>query len=142
MLASDNLVCTVLLRNSIAAEYLQLLHNHKGTQERKMSFLGKFSFSKLLHHLVLAGSVNQTQEMTAGDVLDENVGEEISLERIKDLIVEANSALDDNKRELLLRRAERIEVQLIETYRAKGLKITADNICDTLQDYRRRYCNH
>ncbi|MBT8347698.1 MAG: hypothetical protein KJO28_15495 [Desulfofustis sp.] len=80
--------------------------------------------------------------MTAKTVIDEMVGEEITLERIKDLIIEAYSALDDNNRVLLLQRADRLEAQLVGIYRARGLKITADNICDTLEDHRRRYHNY
>jgi hypothetical protein len=75
--------------------------------------------------------------MTAREVPDDIVGEEITLERIKNLISEAYAVLDDNRRMILLERADRLEAQLVETYRGKGLKITADNICDTLEDHRR-----
>ena len=107
----------------------------------KMSLFENFSLAKLLSRLKLIGSGNHTKEITVKEVLDEVVGEDITLKRIKGLIIEAYSALDDNKRVLLLERADRLEAQLVETYRAKGLKITADNICDTLEDHRRRHHN-
>ncbi len=107
-----------------------------------MSLVGKFSFRRLLNQLRLTRSVNPATEMTAKDMLDEIVGEEISLERIKDLIIEAYSAIDDNKKVLLLERADKLEAQLVHTYRAKGLRLTADNICNTLADHRRRCDNH
>ena len=107
-----------------------------------MSLLAKFSISKLLNQLTSTGSADRTKKITAKGVLDEIVSEEITLERIKDLIIEAYSALDDNKRVLLLERADKLEAHLVESYRAKGLKITADNICTTLDDHRRRYRNH
>ena len=107
-----------------------------------MSLLGKFSFRKLLNQLRPTVAVDPATEMTAKEMLDEIVGEEISLERIKDLIIEAYSAIDDNKKVLLLERADRLEAHLVQNYRAKGLTITADNICNTLEDHRRRCHNH
>lgn len=107
-----------------------------------MNLIGKFSLNKILSKLSLTGSADHSKEMSAKEVFDEIVGEEITLERIKDLIIEAYSALDDKNRVLLLERADRLETQLVQTYRAKGLKITADNICTTLDDHRRRYHNH
>jgi hypothetical protein len=106
-----------------------------------MSLLEIFSLTKLLSQFKLIGSGDQKRETTAREVLDEPVGEEITLKRIKHLIIEAYSALDDKKRVLLLERADRLEAHLVETYRAKGLKITADNISDTLEDHRRRHHN-
>ena len=104
-----------------------------------MNLLGKLSLNKILYKLGLIRSADHKNEMTAMEALDQFVGEEITLERIKDLIVEAYSALDDNTKVLLLERADRLEAQLVRAYRAKGLKITADNICSTLEDHRRRY---
>ena len=104
-----------------------------------MNLLGKLSFYKLLYKLGLTGSADHKKEMTAKEALGEIVGNEITLERIKDLIIEAYSVLDDNAKVLLLERADRLEAQLVHAYRAKGLKITADNICTTLEDHRRRY---
>ncbi len=106
---------------------------------RNMNLPGKLSFNRLLYKLGLTGSADHMKEMTAREVPDVMVGEEITLERIKDLIIEAYSVLDDNKKVLLLERADRLEAQLVHAYRAKGLKITADNICTTLEDHRRRY---
>ncbi len=107
-----------------------------------MSLLGKFSFGRLFNQLRKKGAVAPATEITAKDMHDEIVGEEISLERIKELIIEAYSAIDDNNKVLLLERADQLEAQLVQTYRAKGLKITADNICDTLENHRRRFHGH
>lgn len=104
-----------------------------------MSLLGNFFISKLFYQFKPTGAANQTKEVTVKEMLDEVVGEDISLERIKDLIIEAYSALDDCSRVLLLERADRLEAQLVKNYRDKGLKITADNICNTLEDHRRRH---
>lgn len=70
------------------------------------------------------------------------VQEEVSLERIKDLIIEAYAAIDGNRRALLLQRADDLQYQLVAIYRARGLQITADNICDTLESYRKRHFKH
>jgi hypothetical protein len=107
-----------------------------------MSLLGKFSFGRLLNQLRQKGAVDPATEITANDMLDEIVGEEISLEGIKELIIEAYSTIDDNIKVLLLERADKLQAQLVQTYRAKGLKITADNICDTLENHRRRFHSH
>ena len=53
-----------------------------------MNRLGKLSLNKLLYKLGLTGSASHKNEMTAMEALDQFVGEEITLERIKDLIVE------------------------------------------------------
>ena len=106
-----------------------------------MNLLGKLSVNTLLYKLGLTGSAAPRKETTAKEALDEIIGEEITLERIKDLIIEAYSVLDDNTKMLLLQRADRLEAQLVQAYRAKGLKITADNICTTLEDHRRRCTN-
>ena len=104
-----------------------------------MSILAKFSLLRYLSHLKPARSDAGTQKLNDVESGDQKGGEDISLERIKDLIIEAYALVDDNRRELLLDRADRLEAQLVEAYRAKGLRITADNICNTLEDHRRRY---
>ena len=107
-----------------------------------MSLLGKFSFTKLVDKLSPTGDSEHTQEKSEIKVPDETAGEAITLERIKDLISDAYSALDENKKVLLLERADRLETQLVQKYRARGLKVTADNICNTLEDHRKRFHNH
>ena len=101
--------------------------------------LPKFSLLRYLGQLKPARSVAGAKEVNDKEVLDQKGGEDISLERIKDLIIEAYTVVDDNRRKLLLERADRLEARLVAAYRAKGLRITADNICTTLEDHRRRH---
>ncbi len=95
--------------------------------------------SKLFPVKWLLRSKTSRANFVEDEAFAETGGEHISLEQIKDLIIEAYTALDDNRRMLLLDRADRLEARLVAAYRAKGLRITADNICTTLEDHRRRH---
>ncbi len=76
----------------------------------------------------------------AVESLPEEGNGELRLERIKDLIIEAYSTLDETSRVLLLEKASLLEEQLVAIYRARGLQITADNICKTLESHRKYHC--
>ncbi len=67
----------------------------------------------------------------------EKTANELTLENIRDLIIEANCCVDKKRRIYLLEKAARLEKQLIAAYRAKGLMVTAENITKTLKVLRR-----
>ncbi len=83
-------------------------------------------------------SAARRRPVNSVEISHEEVYEDPTLERIKDLLIEAYSTFDETSRMLLLEKADRLEAQLIATYRSRGLRITADNICGTLNDHRRR----
>ncbi len=103
-----------------------------------MSFLLKHSLSKIMSRLKHLKSADRRRPVSSVENSRGEVYEDLTLERIKDLLIEAYSTFDETSRMLLLEKADRLEAQLIATYRSRGLKITADNICDTLSDHRRR----
>ena len=92
--------------------------------------------SKLVRLLRLSAPVSRQSLPESVESLPEEGNGEISLERIKDLIIAAYSALDETSRVLLLEKADLLEAQLVSIYRARGLQITADNICETLESHR------
>jgi len=105
-----------------------------------MSLLKKISVNKFIRLFKFDTPVdNQPLRESVGSS-HEKGNELLSLERIKDLIIEAYSAGDAQRRLTLLERADRLEVQLVAIYRARGLQITADNICDTLESHRKCHC--
>ncbi|MGI9538346.1 MAG: hypothetical protein ACR2PB_14845 [Desulfocapsaceae bacterium] len=106
-----------------------------------MSLLKKISSNKFVRLLKLSAPVGHQPRLATAESLPETSSGELSLERIKDLIIEAYSALDGKRRMKLLERADQMEAQLVSIYRARGLQITADNICDTLETHRKRHCN-
>lgn len=62
----------------------------------------------------------------------------LSLENIRDLIIEAYGCVDKKRRIGLLEKAARLEKSLVTVYRSRGLEITADNIAKTLKILRQR----
>lgn len=105
-----------------------------------MSLLKKITPGKLVRLLKLSTPVSRQSLPVSLESLPEEGNGEISLERIKDLIIEAYSALDETSRVLLLEKADLLEAQLVSIYRARGLQITADNICETLESHRKYHC--
>ncbi|MCG6930550.1 MAG: hypothetical protein LJE64_08320 [Desulfofustis sp.] len=63
-----------------------------------------------------------------------------SLERIRDMIIEAYAQVDRSMRDKLLAQADRLQQQLLMEYKSKGLKLTADNIDHTLETHKKRQC--
>jgi len=61
------------------------------------------------------------------------MGNQITLEHIKDIIIEAYSQVDAFKRDQLLEQADDLEHQLVAAYREKGLRQTASNIAHSLE---------
>ena len=102
-----------------------------------MSLLKKITRRHLARLLKLTTSVSRQSITETVEPLPEEGTGELSLERIKDLIIEAYSALDETSRALLLEKADLLEAQLVAIYRARGLQITADNICETLESHRK-----
>ena len=104
-----------------------------------MSLIKKFSSHKIVRLLGLSAPQSDQLVLKSFEFLNEEDTKVLSLERIKDLIIEAYSVGNVKRRIALLERADRQEAQLVAIYRARGLQITADNICDTLDNHRKRY---
>lgn len=62
---------------------------------------------------------------------------ELTLERIRDIIIEAYAQVDLSQREQLLIKADNLEQQLVTVYERKGLKLTANNIAHALEMVKR-----
>lgn len=103
-----------------------------------MSLLPKYCLTKILRRLNQIVVVDRQLQIRSAEKSAEDPNEDISIERIKDLIIEAYSKADENRRETLLQRADRLETHLVATYRSKGLEITADNIYRTIEHHRQR----
>ena len=104
-----------------------------------MSLLKRISSHKFVRLLGLSAPRSDQLVLKSFELLNEEDTKVFSLERIKDLIIEAYSVGNAQQRIALLERADRQEAQLVAIYRARGLQITADNICDTLDNHRKRY---
>ncbi len=96
------------------------------------------SHSTLGRLLKLARYNNKVKsEAFSTQVNDDGAGD-LSLGRIKDTIVEAYDCADHGRREGMLKEAVRMERQLVEAYRSKGLEVTAHNITANLSLFRKR----
>ena len=96
--------------------------------------IGNFSFAKLIGFVKKKGL---SQPVSSRDGEHGIMHKEITLERIKDIIIEAYAQVDQFKKNQLLGEAESLERQLVTTYRSKGLKLTADNIAHSLKAHKR-----
>ena len=105
-----------------------------------MSLFKKITPHKLVRLLKLSAPESPRSTPIAVESLPEEGNGELRLERIKDLIIEAYSTLDETNKVLLLEKASLLEEQLLAIYRARGLQITADNICRTLKSHRKYHC--
>lgn len=65
------------------------------------------------------------------------MGTEITLERIKDMIIEAYAQVDKFKREQFLIQADDLERRLVTEYKSRGLKQTANNIAQSLDIHKK-----
>jgi len=96
--------------------------------------IGKFSITRWFGASVKNG---RYRVFDYGNGEGRNMSNEITLERIKDLILEAYAQVDLLKREELLVKAESLEEQLLALYRKKGLSLTATNIAHSLKAHRK-----
>jgi len=92
-----------------------------------------------LARLVKLARYNRRQKTEGASSRDEDSSNhDLSIEYIKEKIVEAYDCADSQRRANLLDEAAQMEHQLVDAYRSRGLKITADNITYNLTLLRKR----
>ena len=96
-----------------------------------------------LARLLKLARYNHKQKSEALNTRDgDGAGRDLSLERIKDKIIEAYDCTDGGRRAKLLKEAAQMEHQLVSAYRSKGFEITANNITYNLSLLRKRQRRH
>ncbi len=105
----------------------------------EMSLLRMISPAFLARLLKLTHGNKKQISIRADESETEETIPDLSLESIKNMIIEAYADVDKYRQARLLEKADRLEQKLVASYRSKGLIITADNIGDTLKMHRRRH---
>lgn len=101
--------------------------------------VGNFSIAQLLG---LAGKNGRNKAINLGNSEQGIMGTDITLERIKDLIIEAYAQIDTFKREQHLVKADDLERRLVTEYKSRGLKQTANNIAQSLELHKKTSTNN